>query len=122
MKIRIKRVYDTPSPDDGLRVLIDRLWPRGLKKADAAVDIWARQLAPSSQLRKWFGHEESRFAEFSRRYRRELASQTSAVDQLVARAGRNQLTILYAAKNNRCNNAVVFKAWLARYLKPVDTA
>ena len=72
MSIRIKRVYDDPGDDDGLRVLVDRLWPRGLKKADARIDLWAKDLAPTSPLRKWFGHDASRFGEFRSRYLDEL--------------------------------------------------
>ena len=105
MEIRIKRVYAPPSPDDGLRVLVDRLWPRGVKKEIAAIDVWAKELAPSTELRKWFNHDEERFAEFAKRYRRELESS----DVNLARSGisGSVLTLIYAARDPACNHAIV---------------
>ncbi|MDH3716586.1 MAG: DUF488 domain-containing protein [Planctomycetota bacterium] len=122
MKIRIKRVYEAALPTDGLRVLIDRLWPRGLKKEDAAIDIWATHLAPSSELRKWFGHDEERFDEFARRYRVELGGATGAIDELIASAKGETITLVYGAKNTKHNNAVVLQALLQRHLKDVETS
>lgn len=112
VQIRIKRVYETPSRTDGLRVLVDRLWPRGLKKQDAAIDVWAKELAPSNELRTWFAHEEEKFEEFTRRYRLELGSATDRINELIASAGGRTITLVYGAKNKNCNNAVVLKAWL----------
>jgi len=112
MPIKIKRVYDAPSRTDGLRVLIDRLWPRGLKKEDAAIDTWAKELAPSTELRKWFAHEDEKFAEFTRRYQLELDSATDEIDKLIASAEGKTITLVYGAKNTKSNNAVVLQAWL----------
>src|SRR6478609_3582032 len=88
--LRLKRVYEPPSPEDGVRVLIDRLWPRGLRKADAAIDRWMKDIAPSTELRRWFGHDPERWAAFHRRYTEELEQQAAAVDELreLARGGR----------------------------------
>ena len=84
MQFQIKRVYERPAPTDGVRVLVDRLWPRGLTKRDAAVDVWAKELAPSDDLRRWFTHKDERFEEFTRRYRRELASATEEQTRCVS--------------------------------------
>jgi uncharacterized protein YeaO (DUF488 family) len=111
-RIEIKRVYDKPSPEDGTRILVDRLWPRGLKKEDAALDHWAKDLAPSSELRKWFDHKPERFEEFGRRYRAEL-KHNPAVEATRAYAKRGRTTLLYAAHDPACNQAVV----LADYLR-----
>ncbi|MFI0774296.1 DUF488 domain-containing protein [Streptomyces sp. NPDC021212] len=99
--IRVRRVYDTPEPDDGTRVLVDRIWPRGLAKADAHLDEWAKAAAPSTELRRWYGHEPERFAEFARRYRAELADpeRREAVDHLCELAGQGTLTLLTAVKD-----------------------
>jgi uncharacterized protein YeaO (DUF488 family) len=99
--IRVRRVYDAPEPDDGTRVLVDRIWPRGLAKADARLDEWARAAAPSTELRRWYGHEPERFAEFARRYRAELAEpeHREAVDHLRELAGQGTLTLLTAVKD-----------------------
>lgn len=111
--IRIKRVYEQPSPDDGKRVLIDRIWPRGLSREAAALDLWLKDIAPSTELRKWFGHDPSRFAEFRDRYRKELSENPDPVAELAALARRGDMTLLYAAHDEQDNNAVV----LAEYLK-----
>ena len=116
MQIRIKRVYDAPTRSDGLRVLVDRLWPRGLKKEDAAIDIWAKNLAPSTELREWFGHDEDRFDEFARRYRLELQKKEGEVRELILSADGKTTTLTYGAKNTNCNNAVVLQEWLQRHL------
>ena len=99
--IRVRRVYDTPEPDDGTRVLVDRIWPRGLAKADARLDEWAKAAAPSTELRRWYGHEPERFAEFAKRYRAELAEpeRREAVDHLRELAGQGTLTLLTAVKD-----------------------
>ncbi|MEZ6190217.1 MAG: DUF488 family protein [Phycisphaerales bacterium] len=112
MKTQIKRVYDEPSEQDGTRVLVDRLWPRGLAKDDAALDIWAKDLAPSTELRKWFDHDPDRFKQFAERYRRELSENRSAVDAFLGQIDRRKrLTLLYAAKDpgiNQCGGAQGF--------------
>lgn len=107
MVVRLKRIYDAPSRSDGERVLIDRLWPRGLTHEDAHVDEWARELAPSTELRRWFGHDPSRFDEFRRRYRRELEAQETKLAELRRRARKGTLTLIYSARDTEHNDAVV---------------
>lgn len=108
-RVRIKRAYEAPSADDGTRVLVDRLWPRGVRKADAAIDHWAKELAPSTELRKWFGHDPARWAEFRRRYAAELREQGEALDRLRALAEKGPVTLVYAAHDEEHNDAVVLR-------------
>lgn len=112
MTIRLKRVYLPPDAEDGKRVLVDRLWPRGLSKQEAAIDLWLKEVAPSAPLRKWFGHVPERFPEFRRRYREELAA-NPAVPGLAAMAAREKVTLLYGAKDETHNQAVVLAEYLA---------
>lgn len=105
--VRIKRVYDEAEAGDGYRVLIDRLWPRGISKENARLDEWARDLAPSGELRKWFGHVPERFPQFRDRYRQELAGQADAVEQLRRRSQEGPLTLVYGARDREHNDAVV---------------
>ena len=105
--VRLKRAYDPAEPGDGYRVLIDRLWPRGVSKERARLDEWARELAPSTELRTWFGHDPERFAEFERRYRTELAAHSGKLDELRRRARHGTLTLVYAARDEEHNDAVV---------------
>ncbi|MCC6381206.1 MAG: DUF488 family protein [Dehalococcoidia bacterium] len=110
MPVVTKRVYDDPAPEDGYRVLVDRLWPRGVSKQRAALDAWERTLAPSNELRRWYGHEPERWPEFDRRYRAELLrpEANSLLDDLARRARKEKVTLLFAAKDGeRCNAAVV---------------
>jgi uncharacterized protein YeaO (DUF488 family) len=107
--IRIRRVYDPPEPGDGKRVLVDRLWPRGVAKDGSTVDGWVREVAPSDELRKWFGHDPKRWEEFARRYRAELADHADDLDRLVDLAAEGPLTLLYAARDTEHNNAVVLR-------------
>ena len=102
--IRTKRVYEPPASEDGTRVLVDRLWPRGLSKDEARIDWWARELAPSDKLRRWFGHSPPRFRQFVERYKLELNSGEAAA-RLRALAARQTLTLVYAARDERHNNA-----------------
>jgi uncharacterized protein YeaO (DUF488 family) len=114
-QVRIKRAYDPPSPEDGVRVLIDRLWPRGLKRDAAKLDLWLKEVAPSEALRRWFGHDPERWPEFKKRYRAELAKNKAAVKILREQAaGPKPLTLIYAAKDTLHNDAVVLKALLDR--------
>jgi uncharacterized protein YeaO (DUF488 family) len=106
-EVRTKRVYDPAEPADGYRVLIDRVWPRGVSRERAGVDEWARELAPSAELRKWFGHVPERFPRFRERYLKELAKHAEEVDQLRARASDGPLTIVYGARDPEHNNATV---------------
>lgn len=113
MNVRIKRVYEAAAERDGTRVLVDRLWPRGLSKAEAELDAWAKQLAPSPELRKWFGHDPQRFDRFAERYRRELVGNRSHVEALLAGFDRRRrLTLLYAAKDPVINHAAVLRDFL----------
>jgi uncharacterized protein YeaO (DUF488 family) len=107
LDIRSKRIYDPPDADDGYRILIDHIWPRGVSRERSCLDEWARELAPSAQVRKWFDHRPDRFAEFRARYRDELIAQADRVDELRRRATDKRLTILYAARDREHNNAVV---------------
>ncbi len=117
MTFRIKRVYESPGPADGKRILVDRLWPRGLKKTDAALDDWMKDVAPSVPLRLWFGHEPDRFAQFGRKYRAELAK-NPALPKL-RELGREQLvTLLYAAHDPAVNHAVVLQSVLQGKTSP----
>lgn len=112
MQIQIKRVYETEDSGDGLRVLVDRLWPRGLRKCDAAIDVWAIDLAPSTELRRWFAHREDRFDEFATRYRQELEQARDHADAILIAAKGDVVTLLYAARNPACNHAIVLREWL----------
>ena len=114
-KIGVKRVYLAPEPADGFRVLVDRLWPRGLAKSKAAIDLWARDLAPSTELRGWFGHDPDRWMEFQKRYRDELKNRTEALAAFRETArGQETVTLVYAALDELHNNAVVLARLLAR--------
>jgi uncharacterized protein YeaO (DUF488 family) len=106
-RVRAKRIYDPPESGDGYRILIDHIWPRGVSREHARLDEWARELAPSGELRKWFGHDPGRFAKFRARYRNELAVESERIDELRRRAADGPLTILYAARDRDHNNAVV---------------
>jgi uncharacterized protein YeaO (DUF488 family) len=107
--IRIKRVYDEPSRDDGARILIDRLWPRGLSKAELKLDAWPRALSPSNELRKWYGHDPKLFAEFRRRYRKELAGQKEELATLRAMIKGRKATLLTATRELELSHAVVLR-------------
>lgn len=111
--IRIKRVYDDPGKEDGFRVLIDGLWPRGLTRERAKIDIWLKQIAPSTELRKWFGHNPARWSEFKQRYFEELERNTSAVTELRSYVEKYEVTFVYAAKDRDYNNAVCLSEYLA---------
>ena len=115
MMIQIKRVYDPPAPEDGYRVLVDRLWPRGLSKDRAAVNEWLREVAPSTDLRRWFAHDPARWAEFKRRYSAELAAPAAreAIARLQTLAADGDITLLYAATEEVHNNAVALREYLA---------
>jgi uncharacterized protein YeaO (DUF488 family) len=109
--VKIKRAYEPAARGDGFRVLVDRLWPRGVKKEAAGIDLWAKDLAPSPELRKWFGHDPERFRAFAARYRHELSRgpARAALDDLVRRAARGAVTLVYGARDQVHNGAVVLK-------------
>ncbi|WP_049621334.1 DUF488 domain-containing protein [Frateuria defendens] len=117
MGLEIKRAYEPASPEDGYRVLVDRLWPRGLKKETAAIDQWAKELAPSRALRQWFGHDPARWDGFRHRYAGELDQAAEHWRPLLAKATRHRVTLLYGARDEEHNNAVALKAYLAAYLE-----
>jgi uncharacterized protein YeaO (DUF488 family) len=112
MPITVKRVYDPPSSSDGLRVLVDRLWPRGLSKATAKIDLWVRELAPSNELRRWYAHEAGKWPEFKRRYFSELKTRTQDLNSLRRDASKHKITLLFASKEPRLNNAFALKQFL----------
>jgi uncharacterized protein YeaO (DUF488 family) len=109
--IQMKRVYDDPEPGDGTRVLVDRLWPRGLSKEQARVDVWLKDIAPSNEMRKWFGHDPEKFAQFRQRYTQELTSGAAleALQQLRGMAEKGVVTLLYAAHDSEHSNATVLR-------------
>lgn len=111
--LRLKRAYEPAGPEDGVRILVDRLWPRGVSKADAAVDEWLKDVAPSAELRRWFGHDPGRWAEFRRRYRAELRAQAPQLDRLRALAEAGTVTLVYAARDEEHNDAIVLRDVLA---------
>ena len=114
MSVRVKRIYDRASADDGYRVLVDRVWPRGISKDEAGLDEWARELAPSKDLRKWFGHKPERFDEFRTRYRAELEAHEDELKALRGRSRRGTVTLLFGARDTEHNNAVVLAEVLKR--------
>lgn len=114
MGIRLKRAYDEPSPDDGLRILVERLWPRGLSKERAAVDLWAKDLAPSPDLRRWFHHDPERWGEFQERYRAELGQKTEGIEELRRKCEGQTVTFVYAAHDQGHNSALVLRDYLGR--------
>jgi uncharacterized protein YeaO (DUF488 family) len=109
--IKVKRVYDEPSSDDGVRVLVDRLWPRGLSKESARIDLWLRDVAPSNELRKWFNHDASKWEEFKRRYFKELENNKAVNELINLLRDRRTITLLYSAKSPY-NNATALKEYL----------
>ena len=118
MAIHIKRIYESAEQRDGYRVLVDRLWPRGLSKEKARIDLWLRAVAPSSALRVWFGHDPARWPEFRARYHAELRRNSEALAPLVERAKRGVLTLLYSARDERFNQAAALKAHLDKRPRP----
>jgi uncharacterized protein YeaO (DUF488 family) len=115
-KLRVKRAYEPPAPEDGVRILVDRLWPRGLSKEKAAVDHWMKDIAPSADLRKWFGHPPERWPEFRRRYREELKRHGALLAQIGDLAAGGAVTLLYAAHEEEHNDAVVLREVLVKGL------
>ena len=120
VSVRLKRAYEPPAPTDGYRVLIDRLWPRGVARANARVDEWARELAPSTELRRWFGHDPARFAEFRQRYVEELSAQEEKLRELRGRARETTLTLVYGARDTEHNDAVVLAELLRAETLPTS--
>jgi uncharacterized protein YeaO (DUF488 family) len=109
VQIRAKRIYEEPKSSDGFRVLVDRLWPRGISKERAALDLWMKTVAPSTGLRQWFGHDPNRWKEFVKRYRAELREHRSELAELRSRARKGPLTLLFGARDSEHNEAIVLK-------------
>lgn len=112
MKIKVKRVYEPPSREDGTRILVDRLWPRGLSKEKAKIAFWGRDISPSTQLRRWYGHDPEKWPEFKKRYASELRAKPKGVEELLRHAGKGTVTFVYSSKEERLNNAVALKEYL----------
>jgi uncharacterized protein YeaO (DUF488 family) len=117
MPISLKRVYEKASPEDGKRILVERLWPRGLKKEEARIDEWLRDLAPSNELRKWFGHDPSKWNQFKERYWKELNKNQDAILKLAKECREKKVTFVFAAKEQQYNNAVALKEYIESLLK-----
>jgi uncharacterized protein YeaO (DUF488 family) len=118
--IRTKRVYLDAEPSDGRRILVDRLWPRGVSKEKARIDHWAKAVAPSRVLREWFAHEPGKWPEFKRRYAEELDTDEASVEALIGQLGSRKVTFLYAARSDDFNNAVALKAYIEARLKRLE--
>jgi uncharacterized protein YeaO (DUF488 family) len=112
--VKIKRVYDPPERGDGWRILVDRLWPRGLSRRTAAFDVWMKDLGPSHELRRWFGHDPRRWGEFRRRYMAELHTKRDALAAIARKASSRTVTLLFGARDPKHNQAVVLKAAIER--------
>lgn len=115
--IRLKRAYEAPGPEDGRRYLVDRLWPRGVKKEALQLDGWLKEVAPSNELRRWFGHDPARWEEFQQRYAAELDAQPQNWQPLLAAARAGDLTLVYAARDEAHNDAVVLRGYLMQKLE-----
>jgi uncharacterized protein YeaO (DUF488 family) len=114
MRIACKRAYEEPAPHDGFRILVDRLWPRGLSKEEAQIDLWLKDIAPSTELRKWFNHDPAKWLEFQRRYRLELKDNEQLLATIRAQARKTRVTLVYGAKDEQHNDAVVLLEVLNR--------
>ena len=114
MPILLKRIYEAPLKQDGFRVLVERLWPRGLSKEKARVDLWLKEVAPSAELRKWFGHDPSKWVEFKTRYFEELSLREDVVKDISRRARKETITLVFASREEHYNNAVALKEYLGR--------
>lgn len=114
-ELRIKRAYAEPEPHDGYRILIDRLWPRGISKDKAMIDEWAKTITPTAELRRWFGHKEENFAEFATRYREQLDQNSDAglfAEHVAEILRQGNVTLVYGAKSPTCNHAIILRDWL----------
>ncbi|HEX6033478.1 MAG TPA: DUF488 domain-containing protein [Anaerolineales bacterium] len=111
-RLTVKRIYDVPRSDDGARYLVDRFWPRAVKKKDLRINAWLKEVAPSNDLRRWFAHDPAKWDEFQRRYRAELDAKPSAWEPLVEACRQGNVTLLYAARDTHHNNAIALKAYL----------
>ena len=112
--VKIKRIYDQPSPDDGKRIYVDRLWPRGMKKEEVKMDEWLKDISPSDGLRKWFGHDPSKYKEFKSRYTKELEKHSEVLERIRKESKKETVTLLFSAKDTEHNNATVLKEMLSQ--------
>ena len=117
MKIVLKRIYEKPSLEDGYRILVDRIWPRGISKEDAKIDEWLKDIAPSNELRKWFNHDPEKWDEFKERYFAELESNKEQLENIYSIVRQHHTTFLYSAKNEDFNNAVALKGYIEKQMK-----
>jgi len=117
MDIRVKRIYDHTDPEDGFRILVDRLWPRGLSKQDARVDSWMKSIAPSNELRKWYNHDPEKWTEFKERYYTELAENSEAITELLAHIKHGRVSLLYSSKEQNLNNAIALRDYISSVSK-----
>ena len=115
--LKIKRIYDEPSKTDGIRILVDRLWARGESKEEARLDYWMKDIAPDTDLRKWFNHEPEKFKEFSKKYKEELASKNEDIEKIITLLKTHNVTLIYAAKNPEINHALVLKDYIETKIK-----
>jgi uncharacterized protein YeaO (DUF488 family) len=113
--IKVKRIYEPPEPDDGMRILVERLWPRGVRRESAAIDLWMREIAPSHELRTWFSHDPSKWEEFKRRYWEEIKDRRE-FEELVELAKRGNVTLIFSTKSLNYNNAVALKQFIKEKL------
>lgn len=116
MNISVKRVYDQPEPEDGFRILVDRLWPRGLSKAKAKVDLWVKSVAPSDDLRKWYLHDPEKWPEFKKRYFAELVANEAPVNELIEQVKKGKVTFLYSSKEPKLNNAMALVEYISGFI------
>lgn len=115
LKIELARAYDPPPADGSYRVLVDRLWPRGVKKEDLPIDVWMKELAPSTELRHWFNHDPDRWEEFCKRYFKELEENSDKVSELLENANHQPILLLYGARDEQHNQAVALKQWIEKH-------
>jgi uncharacterized protein YeaO (DUF488 family) len=117
MTVRVKRIYEEAEKSDGFRILVDRLWPRGIKKDDMHIDLWLKEIAPSNSLRKWFNHDPEKWPEFQKRYAKELESKEEMIDIIRDETKRRNVTLLYGTKEIEHNNAIALKNFLEKKIK-----
>ena len=117
MTVSLKRVYEKPAAFDGYRILVERLWPRGVSKRTARIDLWARDVAPSTELRRWFDHDAEKWTEFKRRYRNELRAQGEALEPVLERVRRGHVTFVFGSREERFNNAVALREFVKRLIR-----
>lgn len=120
MKIRLKRIYDDISDDDGFRILVDRLWPRGVRKSKAAIDLWVKEIAPTTELRKWFDHDPEKWDDFKELYEKELEAKKEQIIKMLGQVPDNRLTLIYSARDRNHNQTVVLKEFIQKNINKTD--